>query len=68
MYKKFIAVDQYGNTKFLSDHPRKELMDYWGTSHANKMYRNMPDGTYKHVGYIVRGHWYEVLEISPLSD
>ena len=63
MYKKFVAIDQYGDTKFVN-HPRKDLTEYYGVKHADKMYCDDPDGTSRHVGYVVAGHWYEILEIS----
>jgi hypothetical protein len=67
MYKKFIAIDQYGNTKFLDKHPRKELTEYFGVKHAEKIYRDTDEGV-KHVGYIVAGHWYQVMRLSPLEE
>lgn len=67
MYKKFVAVDQYGNTKFIKNHPRKELTELHGVKHADKMYRDTDNGV-KTVGYIVAGHWYEVLRISPFKE
>lgn len=67
MYKKFIAIDQYGQTHFINKHPRKELCDYFGCKHADKMYREQPDGTSKHVGYVIAGHWFEILKLSPMN-
>lgn len=67
-YKKFIAIDQYGNKHFISKSPRKELMELEGTTHADKIYRDNEEGKAVHVGYIVRGHWYEVLRLSPLTE
>ena len=65
MYKKFLAVDQYGNKHFV-DHPRKELTALHGVTHAEKMYRTIGNEDY-HVGYVVSGHWYEVMRLSPLD-
>lgn len=67
MYKNFIAIDQYGNKHFLDEHPRKELCDLVGCKHVDKMYRDTPTGP-KHVGYVIGGHWFEVLRLSPLED
>jgi hypothetical protein len=64
MYKKFIAIDQYGDVKFIEKYPRKELTEYFGVKHADKMYCD-PDA--RHIGYIVAGHWYEVMKISPMK-
>ena len=67
MYKKFIAVNQYGDKVFIENHPRKELMERSGVKHADKMYRNNPDGSARHVGYVVAGNWWEVLKVEPLN-
>jgi hypothetical protein len=65
MYKKYIAIDQYGNTQFIEKYPRKELMECHDVKHADKIYRD-PDA--RHVGYIVSGHWYEVMKLSPMEE
>ncbi len=67
MYKKYIAIDQYGNKVFISEHPRKELTDFHRVQHAEKIYRDGENGKAIHVGYIVAGHWYEVLKLSPFK-
>ena len=60
-----IARDQYGTDYPLkTNHPRKELLDYFGSQHADKIYRDTPDGP-AHVGYIVRGHWLEIYNVTP---
>ena len=63
----FIGIDQYGKTYILDKHPRKELMDQLGTTHAEKMYRDIIvlKGEKKttetvHVGYVIRGLWITV--------
>ena len=66
MYKEFLAVDQYGNKHFLTSHPRKELCALHGVKSAKRMYRTL-DGKDYHVGWIVAGHWYEVMRLSPLD-
>ncbi len=68
MYKKFIAIDQYGDTKFIEKHPRKELTEYFGVQHADKMYRDGENGEAVHIGYIVAGHWYEVMKLAPMNS
>jgi hypothetical protein len=65
MYKKYVAVNQYGNTKFV-DHPRKDLTESAGVKHADKMYRDGKNGEAVHVGYVVSGYWWEVMKINPL--
>jgi len=67
MKKEYVAIDQYGNTKFLGKYPRKELMEYWGTSHANKIYRDLESGESVHIGWVIKEHWYEVMKISPMN-
>jgi hypothetical protein len=72
MYKKYVAIDQYGNTHFV-DNPRRELCELNGVKHVQKMYRDGPttangNNAGIHVGYIVAGHWYEVLRLSPLHE
>jgi hypothetical protein len=64
MKYNFIAQDQYGEVKFLEKNPRKELMEYHGTQHANKMY--VGDG--KHVGYVVSGHWYTIFALKDWKE
>jgi len=69
MYKKYIAVDQYGNHHYV-DFPRKEITHLHGVTPqaAYKMYRDNPDGSPRHVGYVVSGHWYEVMKLSPFKE
>ena len=67
MYKKFVAIDQYGNTKFLEKSPRKELCEHMGVKHADKIYRDDENGQAVHVGYVVAGRWFTVLRVSPLN-
>ena len=64
MYKKFLAIDQYGQEVFIDKNPRKELLKHHGVQHADKMYRDDENGKAIHVGYIVAGHWYDVLKIT----
>jgi len=66
MYKKFIAIDQYGNKVFVN-HPRKELAELHGVQHVEKVYRHGKNGVAIHIGYVVSGHWYEVLSLNPFK-
>ena len=68
LYKKYIAIDQYGNKIFLDKHPRKELLEHHGVQHAEKIYRDDENGDAVHVGYIIEGHWWEILKISPFKS
>lgn len=63
---KYLAIDQNGEMYWLdSDTPRKELLDRFGTKHADKMYVDGPGGTALHIGYIIAGHWLTLYKVSP---
>lgn len=59
----FIAIDQYGHNYKIDKYPRKELTEYLGVKHAEKMYRDTKDGA-KHTGYVISGLWLSVYKIS----
>jgi hypothetical protein len=63
----FVARDQYGNVYWLKKHPRKELCEHLGSSHADKMYLDDVEGQVHHVGYIIAGHWLDVMRCQPLE-
>ncbi len=42
----FVAFDQYGSHFIIKKHPRKELLEYFGRKHADRMYI----GERKHIG------------------
>jgi hypothetical protein len=58
-----LGIDQYGQTYKLGAHPRKELLQQLGTTHASKMYVDGRDGQPKHIGYVVRGCWVRIYEL-----
>lgn len=60
---RFIAINQYGEMVRIARHPRKELMEYMGTSHADKVYRDLKDGGAEHVGYYLKGEWFDVYRV-----
>ena len=62
---KYMAVDQHGQTFHGLTNPRKDLLARLGSTHADKMYIDRPDGTSKHVGYVIAGLWLTVYEIKP---
>jgi len=66
--KEYMGVDQYGNTFHDLAHPRKDLMDRLGISHAEKMYVDTQDGKTLHVGYVIGQHWITVYEVTRLSN
>lgn len=56
----YLAVSNYGQTLHLeTKYPRKELMDYFGVKHAERIYRDTKDGT-KHIGWIIAGQWWNI--------
>jgi len=60
-----MGIDQHGNTYHgLGKYPRKELLSRLDASKAGKMYRDTADGSTRHVGYIVRGLWSELFNVS----
>ena len=63
----YIAIDQYGNHVHIRKHPRKSLMDWAYTKHAEKIYIDK-EGKATHVGYVVRGHWFNVYKIKPFKE
>lgn len=59
----YIAINQYGDKVEITKNPRKELMEWAGTTKIEKMYVDTKDGLTKHVGYIVQNMWFTVYEI-----
>lgn len=62
-----LAWSNYG-TKLVLDgkHPRKELLRKLGASHADKIYRDLKDGSTVHTGYVVRREWFELYKLEPM--
>lgn len=60
----YVAVNQYGETKILGKHPRKELLEYHYVKHADKMYTDDENGNACHIGYVIAGNWYTLYKIS----
>jgi hypothetical protein len=65
---RYIAIDQYGivyklSTKF----PRKELLEYFGTNKADKMYVDTKTGV-KHIGYVILKHWLTIYSVSLINS
>jgi hypothetical protein len=61
----YIGTDQYGNEYMIEKHPRKELCEQLGTTHAEKMYTEFKDGTSEHTGYVIRDRWISIIRIAP---
>lgn len=58
----YIGIDSYGNYTKLDKHPRKELMEVYG-SNVSIMYQDMKDGSTEKVGYVINGNWITVYEV-----
>lgn len=61
--KRFMGVDQYGNTYHDLKNPRKDLLAKLGAGKASLMYVDTESGGAKPVGYVIRGHWINVFEV-----
>lgn len=59
----YLGIDQYGRSYHLKKHPRKELLEKLGATHADKMYVDNKDGKSKCTGYIINGLWIDVYAI-----
>jgi hypothetical protein len=59
----YMAIGSYGTKLHNLKHPRKDILERMGKTHASKMYIDDKDGNAKHVGYIVGGEWFTVYEI-----
>lgn len=62
----YLAIGHRGTVLHLTDtdrSPRAQLLQRLGRSSARKIYRDLRDGSYRHVGYIVAGEWFDVHEV-----
>lgn len=60
----YIAIDQYGQTYQNLQHPRKDLLNRLGRSHAENMYIDTKSGDTKHSGYVIAGLWLTIYKLS----
>ena len=65
--KRYMAIDQYGETLHGLTHPRKDLLKRLGRKSAEKMYLDKDDGSSVHVGYIVGDSWFTLYEVTPFE-
>ena len=63
----YMAIDQYGRTFHGLEHPRKDLMERLSNKHCSKMFVDKKDGSTKHVGYVIGGHWLTVYKIERME-
>ena len=59
----YMAIDQYGHMVSKLVFPRKDLMAYYDTQHAEKLYFDK-----KHVGYIVKGRKCVVYKVTRMDE
>ena len=60
------AVDQYGERICLgiTKNPRKALLDKLGATHADRIFVATKYGKTKHIGYSVRGRWFQLYNVT----
>lgn len=63
----YIAIDQYGQTFRIKQHPRKELCEQLGSSHADIMYQDKKDGSTVKTGYVIAGLWLSIFKLTPIE-
>ena len=60
----YLARGSYGTDVKLTNPkkpPRKQLLDYMGRKHADKIYCDLKSGGSQHIGYIVGREWFAQL-------
>lgn len=64
----YIAIDQNGYTYHLyTNFPRKELIEMFGVSSAQKMYCDDKKGKSFHIGYIIDDLWLKLYKVEPFQ-
>jgi hypothetical protein len=63
----YLGIDQYGNHYNLKEHPRKELMEKLGYSHASIMYCDLKSGGFRRKGYVIGPFWVDVFEVHSVA-
>lgn len=64
----YMAIDQYGQTYHGLTHPRKDLLERLGRSHADKMYQDGPEGQPQHIGYVIGTLWLRLYQVTPIEE
>lgn len=54
---RLLYVDQYGNRFYASTVAELRSQIGMGGSRVSKMYRDKPDGSVTHTGYVIGQHW-----------
>ena len=61
---RFVAISSQGDIVRIKRHPRKELLEYFGASRADRVYCDGEDGKPVHLGYRVRGRWFTIYALT----
>ena len=67
-HRRFMAIDQYGNTHHGLEYPRRDLLRILGRKHVSKMYIDKNDGRTMHIGYVIGGLWLTVYEVKRMEQ
>jgi len=59
----YLGIDQYGQHYTIKKHPRKELLEQLGSTHASKMYVDLKSGGSREKGYVISGLWIDVYQV-----
>lgn len=62
----FLAIDEQSGEKIAltePTHPRKQLLAKLGRKSASRMYCDLKSGGAKHIGWIVAGRWFRILQV-----
>ena len=60
----FLAIDQYNQTYLLkTKFPRKELLEIFCASKAQKIYRDDKNNKCRQVGYYIKGLWLNIYKL-----
>jgi hypothetical protein len=64
------AIDVSGRIpspiRLRSNHARRDLLEFLGKKHADKMMVDNPDGSH-HIGYVIAGHWFRIVLVIPVE-
>jgi len=59
----YLGIDQHGTHYHIKKHPRKELLEQLGCTHADKMYCDTTSGKAREKGYVIKGLWIDVYQV-----
>lgn len=68
----WLAIDQFGTIHWLRTcTPRAALLEVMGLKKSGgcqSMYVDGPDGKQRHIGYIIRNHWFTLFRCQSLDS